>query len=62
MSNELVIELEKAIKQGTFYGYIANNYYKLDIYTLKTILLEVIYAYITNIDKDELINNLKEYL
>ena len=63
MDNEnLKIELEKAIKNGMFYDYIASNYYKLGIYALKTILLEVIYAYITNIDKNELIDNLKENL
>ena len=60
-------EIIKAIKEGTFYEWTANNFYKLSNEQLSTILLEYIYAVDSykqsgELDMKELIENINEYL
>ena len=56
-------ELLNAIENGTLYDYISNNYYDLNKYQLRTIILELLWA--LRIDEDalkEAMESIKEEL
>ena len=42
---DLQVKVIDALREGTIYGFIANNYYEMGKQDLKDILLEIAYAF-----------------
>lgn len=42
---DLQVKVIDALREGTIYDFIANNYYEMDKQDLKDILLEIAYAF-----------------